>query len=132
MRAAFLIFGGWLLLTGAVFSFAHGIIHPYYTVALAPAIGALVGMGASTLWRRRQELFPRLALVAAVLASVAWAFVILGWSPTWYPALRWVIVVVGVAAALRSPLSHGPGGYWPRASPASVSPRSSPPRPPTR
>ena len=100
VRAAFLIFGGWLLLTGAVFSFAHGIIHPYYTVALAPAIGALVGMGASTLWRRRQEIFPRLALAAAILASIAWAFVVLGWSPTWYPALRWVILAVGVAAAV--------------------------------
>ena len=100
VRAAFLLFGGWLLLTGAVFSFAHGIIHPYYTVALAPAIGALVGMGASTLWRRRQEILPRLALAAAILASIAWAFVMLGWSPTWYPALRWVILFVGIAAAL--------------------------------
>ena len=44
-RAAVLLWGGWLLLTGAVFSFAQGIIHPYYTVALAPAIGALVGIG---------------------------------------------------------------------------------------
>jgi 4-amino-4-deoxy-L-arabinose transferase-like glycosyltransferase len=99
-RAGFLIFGGWLLLTGAVLSFAHGIIHPYYTIALAPAIGALVGMGASTLWQRRQQIFPRLALAVAILATIAWAFVILGWSPTWYPALRWVILGVGIAAAL--------------------------------
>ena len=100
VRAGFSIFGGWLLLTGATISFAHGIIHPYYTVALAPAIGALVGMGGSTLWRRRSEIFPRLALALAIVASVAWAFVILGWSPDWYPALRWVIVAVGVVAAL--------------------------------
>ena len=100
VRAAFLIFGGWLLLTGAVLSFAHGIIHPYYTVALAPAVGALVGMGASTLWQRRQQIFPRLALAAAIAATVGWAFVILGWSPTWYPALRWAILVGGIVAAL--------------------------------
>ncbi len=100
VRSAFLLFGGWLLLTGAVFSFAHGIIHPYYTVALAPAIGALVGMGASTLWARRRQVLPRLALAAAIGASIAWAFVILGWSPTWYPFLRWVILVVGILAAL--------------------------------
>lgn len=105
VRAAFLLFGGWLLLTGAVFSFAHGIIHPYYTIALAPAVGALFGMGASTLWSRRRELFPRLALAAAVVATVAWAFVILGWSPTWYPALRWVILFVGIAVALGIALS---------------------------
>jgi 4-amino-4-deoxy-L-arabinose transferase-like glycosyltransferase len=100
IRAGFLIFGGWLLLTGATISFAHGIIHPYYTVALAPAIGALVGMGGTTLWRRRHEVFPRLALALAIVASVAWAFVILGWSPDWYPALRWVIVAIGAVAAL--------------------------------
>ena len=34
-----------LAITGAVISFAAGIIHEYYTVALAPAIGALVGIG---------------------------------------------------------------------------------------
>jgi 4-amino-4-deoxy-L-arabinose transferase-like glycosyltransferase len=99
-RTGFLVFGGWLLLTGAVFSFAHGIIHPYYTVALAPAVGALVGMGASTLWRNRTQIFPRLALAVAVLATVAWAFVLLGWSPTWYPALRWALLAIGIVAAL--------------------------------
>ena len=99
VRSGFLLFGGWLLLTGATFSFAQGIIHPYYTIALAPAVGALVGMGASTLWRRRREVFPRLALAVAILASIAWAFVILGWSPHWYPALRWVVLVLGLVAA---------------------------------
>jgi 4-amino-4-deoxy-L-arabinose transferase-like glycosyltransferase len=99
-RAAFLLFGGWLLLTGLVFSYAQGIIHPYYTVALAPAVGALVGMGAWTLWNRRVEWFPRLALVAALLATVAWSFVLLGWSPGWYPALRWTVLAAGVVVAV--------------------------------
>jgi hypothetical protein len=36
----------------------------------------------------------------AIVASIAWAFVILGWSPQWYPALRWIILVVGIVAAL--------------------------------
>ena len=54
-RAALLLWGGWLVVTGAVFSFAQGIIHPYYTVALAPAIGALVGIGATMLWQRRRH-----------------------------------------------------------------------------
>ena len=54
LRAAALLWGGWLLVTGGVFSFMAGIIHPYYTVALAPAIGALTGIGAVTLWRRRR------------------------------------------------------------------------------
>ena len=99
-RAAFLLFGGWLLLMGAVFSFSHGIIHPYYTVALAPAVGALVGMGASSLWVRRQSFFPRLALAAAVVAGIAWAFAVLDWSPHWFPPLRWSIVIGGGLAAV--------------------------------
>ena len=45
--AAALIWGGWLALTGLVFSYMSGIIHPYYTIALAPAIGALTGIAAA-------------------------------------------------------------------------------------
>ena len=42
-RAAAFIWGGWLLVTAVVFSFMNGIVHPYYTVALAPAIAASGG-----------------------------------------------------------------------------------------
>src|SRR5438270_215203 len=55
-RAAFLLWGGVLLVSGAVISFSSGIIHPYYTVALAPPVGAIVGMGVVTLWTRRDQL----------------------------------------------------------------------------
>jgi hypothetical protein len=99
-RAATLLFGGWLLLTGLILSYAQGIIHPYYTVVLAPAVGALVGIGAVTLWGRRAEWFPRLALAAAVVATAVWSFVLLGWSPDWYPALRWAVLIGGLAAAV--------------------------------
>ena len=50
-RAFALLWGGWLLVTGLTFSYMQGIIHPYYMVALAPAIGALVGVGAMSLWQ---------------------------------------------------------------------------------
>ena len=55
-RAGLLLWGGWLLVTGLIFSFMAGIFHAYYTVALAPAIGALVGIGAVLLWRERRAL----------------------------------------------------------------------------
>ncbi|HEY5109118.1 MAG TPA: glycosyltransferase family 39 protein, partial [Acidimicrobiales bacterium] len=99
-RAAFLLFGGWLLLTGLILSYAQGIIHPYYAVVLAPAVGALVGMGGTYLWQRRIELVPRIALCAAILATAAWSFVLLGWSPTWYPALRWAVLAAGILAVI--------------------------------
>src|SRR5690348_15357899 len=46
VRAGLLLWGGWLLVTAAVFSFMDGTVHPYYTVALAPAVAALVGIAA--------------------------------------------------------------------------------------
>ena len=99
IRAGIVLFGGWLLLTGATLSFAQGIIHPYYTVALAPATAGLVGMSTATLWRHRRSLFWRSPLALALMASVVWAFVMLGWIPGWYPDLRWAVVVGGVLVA---------------------------------
>ena len=56
VRAGLTLWLGWLLVTGLTFSFMAGIFHPYYTVALAPAIGALVGIGALVLWQHRDSL----------------------------------------------------------------------------
>ena len=39
-RAALILWGATLLLTGLTISLSQGIIHTYYTVALAPAVGA--------------------------------------------------------------------------------------------
>ena len=100
VRAAFLIWGGTLLLTGAVFSFAQGIIHPYYTVALAPAIGALVGMGSVYLWQHRSERIARLALAGAVAGTAMWAFVLLGRSSTFVPGLQAAVIVAGLMGAI--------------------------------
>jgi 4-amino-4-deoxy-L-arabinose transferase-like glycosyltransferase len=96
-RAAMLLFGGWLLLTGAVFSFSSGIIHPYYTVALAPAIGALVGIGGVTLWQHRHNLIARGALAVALAGTAVWSFVLLDRTPNWFPPLRFVVLIGGLA-----------------------------------
>ena len=99
-RAALVLWGGWLLLTGAVFSFAAGIIHPYYTVALAPAIAALVGIGSVMLWQRREQVWVRIVLGATLALTGVWAYVLLNRSPNWLPALRILILVVCVVAGL--------------------------------
>ena len=98
-RAAALLWGGWLLVTGLVFSFMSGIIHPYYTVALAPAIGALTGIGATGLWRIRHTSFARVTLAVALAVTAAWAWVLLDRSPSWLPWLRVVIVIAALGAA---------------------------------
>ena len=48
-RAFAVLFLGWVLLYGGVFSYAKGIYHSYYTSALAPGVAALVGIGAVAL-----------------------------------------------------------------------------------
>ena len=97
-RASYLMWGGYLLVTGAVFSFAQGIIHPYYSIALAPAIGALVGAGSVELWKRRSNLVARLFLASALVATAVWAYVLLDRTPGWNPYLKVAILVIGLGA----------------------------------
>jgi len=99
VRAAALLWGGWLLVTGGVFIFMDGIIHPYYTIALAPAIGALTGIGAVVLWRRRDHVAARLILAAGIAATTVWAYLLFGRTPTWLPWLRAVVLMCGILAA---------------------------------
>jgi 4-amino-4-deoxy-L-arabinose transferase-like glycosyltransferase len=78
---------GWLLIVGGafassavVFSFAHGIFHPYYVSLLAPFAAALVGAGFGQLTARgartraaqaRARAFAALALAAGVATELA-------------------------------------------------------------
>ncbi|MFY1615049.1 ArnT family glycosyltransferase [Micromonospora sp. WMMD736] len=121
-RAGLLLWGGWLLVTGLIFSFMSGIFHAYYTVALAPAVGALVGIGVTLLWRQRRprpapaagaheepvvvsrwQRWRPLAATATLAATLAitvwWAWTLLGRSPDWYPWLRWAVLVAGLLGA---------------------------------
>ncbi|MCU1351789.1 MAG: glycosyl transferase, partial [Acidimicrobiales bacterium] len=98
-RTALLLWGGWLVVTAAVFSFSRGIIHEYYTVALAPAIGAVVGIGVTTWWRRRREPLGRAVLAVTLLGTVAWSATLLGRTPSWAPALRPAVFFGGLALA---------------------------------
>jgi len=98
-RAAVLGWGSWLVVTGLVFSYANGIIHPYYTVVLAPAIGALVGIGATWAWKRRDLPVSRLALASATAVTSLWAYHLLEQTPAWLPWLRYLVLVPGLGAA---------------------------------
>jgi 4-amino-4-deoxy-L-arabinose transferase-like glycosyltransferase len=98
-RAHWILWGSWLLVTGLTFSFAKGIIHPYYTVALAPAIGALVGMGAVAFWRNRDSMLARLTLTAGVTAASCWSYVLLQRNSGGYKTLGAFVLIAGLAVA---------------------------------
>jgi 4-amino-4-deoxy-L-arabinose transferase-like glycosyltransferase len=98
-RAALILWGGWLVVTAAVFSLSKGIIHPYYEVALAPAIGALIGIGATAMWARRARWWARAVLAVALVVTVVTTYVLLGRVPTWLPWLRPLQLWLGLALA---------------------------------
>jgi 4-amino-4-deoxy-L-arabinose transferase-like glycosyltransferase len=103
VRAAVLLFGGWLLSDGLVLSFMKGFIHAYYCMSIAPAVAAMFAIGIQQMWVLRDRLWARIVLAVMLLGTAVWSFCQLNSQPDWLPALRWVILVgtaAGVAALL--------------------------------
>ncbi|WP_018177641.1 glycosyltransferase family 39 protein [Jongsikchunia kroppenstedtii] len=94
---AVIAWGGWLIVTGLIFSYMSGTVHPYYTVALAPAIAVMIALGSVFAWRSRQRYDGRIMLAAMIGLAAGWSVVLMSrndFGPSW---CRWLI---GVAAAL--------------------------------
>ena len=75
-----------------------------------PAIGALVGIGAGMLWKRRHDVAARAVLAVVVAVTAIWAFVLLDRTPDWNPWLRGPLLIAGLAVAcvlLAAHLVHG-------------------------
>jgi 4-amino-4-deoxy-L-arabinose transferase-like glycosyltransferase len=92
-REAIILWGGWLVVAGGMLSFSRGTVHPYYTVILAPAIGALVGVCGDYLWRMRRRREVRWVLAGAVVATSVWALGVLDMRGPW----RWLCYAVLLA-----------------------------------
>ncbi|MFE7224834.1 ArnT family glycosyltransferase [Nocardioides sp. NPDC057577] len=99
-RAALMLSGATMLVTGLVFSFMEGIYHDYYVVALAPWIAITAVVGAVIMWRDRDNLFARITLAVAMAGSSVWGWVLLGQSGEQpYDALRWPVLIIGLGVA---------------------------------
>ncbi|MFE3742253.1 glycosyltransferase family 39 protein [Streptomyces sp. NPDC059134] len=98
-RSAFLVWGSALVMTMGVFSFMAGIFHQYYTVALAPYLAAVIGMGVAVLWEERAHIAASAALAVTAAGSAVWAYVLLGRTPDYLPWLRWAVLIGGLVAA---------------------------------
>jgi 4-amino-4-deoxy-L-arabinose transferase-like glycosyltransferase len=99
-RSGLFVWGGWLVVTGVVFSYMSGTIHPYYTVALAPAIAGLVATGGIILWNVRARWVGRIGLAVMMLAAGGWGFVLLSENTDWLPWLRWPLFAFTLLGAL--------------------------------
>jgi 4-amino-4-deoxy-L-arabinose transferase-like glycosyltransferase len=100
LRAGVVLWGTWLLVTAATFSFMAGIFHAYYTVALAPAVAALVGIGAWVLWQHRSSLVATGILCFTVALTSVLAWFLLDRAGDYLPWLKWAVVVLGMVSAL--------------------------------
>jgi len=110
LRAATVLWLGWVLLFGLVFSYAEGTYHSYYTSTMVPGVAALTGMTVVALARLIRA--NRLWLIAAavLIGATLWLqFDITGRFPGFQDggkpfavALAAAGVGVGVIAALRS------------------------------
>jgi 4-amino-4-deoxy-L-arabinose transferase-like glycosyltransferase len=103
---ALLMWGAWLVLTGMVFSFMGGMVHPYYTVAMAPAVAGLVGIGAVWAWRRRSNWDGRCALATMIVLAACPSALLLHRNAFGPPWLAWLVAGLPVVSAA--------GVLWPR------------------
>lgn len=111
-RAAYLMWGGWLAVHAIVFSFMSGVIHSYYAVAMAPAVGALVGGGAVAMWRARERRpWAGAVLGISLVGSAGVALMLLDRTPSFVPGLGLAVLAVTAVAlpmmALRPAVSRG-------------------------
>ncbi|MFI5254551.1 MAG: glycosyltransferase family 39 protein [Candidatus Limnocylindrales bacterium] len=100
-RAGYLLWGLWAATTGAVFSLMSGIIHPYYTVALAPALAALAGAGIAELWAlRSHSRWAGVVLAFGLVATAWWGWQLLERTPDFWPGVGAGAFFITLAAAL--------------------------------
>jgi 4-amino-4-deoxy-L-arabinose transferase-like glycosyltransferase len=106
---AVFLWTGWLVTHWAVFSWAQGIFHEYYTTVMGPAVAALAAIALTALWRQwfhtggwRSFLLP----VALVLTAAWQVFILVKDFPE---ARRWLMptVIAGAGVATLALLSLG-------------------------
>ncbi|MGY4099480.1 ArnT family glycosyltransferase [Nocardia sp. R16R-3T] len=100
VRAAAIVFGSWILVDGGVLSSMSGLVIPYYSLSIAPAVAASTAIGIHQMWRLRGTGTGRAGLSAIVLASGIWGFWVLHRNGAWHPLLRWTVLAAAVIAGI--------------------------------
>ncbi|AEW97371.1 MULTISPECIES: ArnT family glycosyltransferase [Streptomycetaceae] len=96
------LWGGWLVVVGVVFSAMGSIPHTAYMATLAPPLAALTAAGAVLMRRAYRAGGPRgWALPVAVAAEAVWSWYLSSFHPDFLPWLKWLTAaacLAGVAA----------------------------------
>ncbi|WP_219471242.1 ArnT family glycosyltransferase [Nonomuraea rhizosphaerae] len=97
--AAWLVWGGWLVVHFVVFSFSSGTFHPYYTTAMAPAVAVVTAMGGVAMWQAyRSSAAWSWVLPLGIAVTGAWSFTVLRRTPDFVPWLAWLVLAATVLA----------------------------------
>lgn len=80
----------WLLIHIIIFSVTKGTIHPYYTVVMAPAIAALIGIGLPYIWK---------ILPIPVILTAYTSYTILNYSK-YYPQLKNIVTISAIISII--------------------------------
>jgi len=91
----------WFLTFAAVFSLPPTFIHPYYLTLLTPAMAILTALAATTIWQKLERGGRALFFAAAaVVLSLLWHTMILGFYPPWARVLVPALAVAGLASVI--------------------------------
>ena len=97
IRAGVILWGGWLVILWAFFSFGE-YVNSYYTAALTPAVAALCAMGLGACWRHRTtNVLARGLLLLAVPLTTLYAALLI---PDRANVASWLLPVAGTLCAV--------------------------------
>jgi 4-amino-4-deoxy-L-arabinose transferase-like glycosyltransferase len=97
---ALILWGGWLLTCVVFFSMVSGIFHSYYAIMLAPALGAMVGVGFAQLWAwgaDQKWAGAALAISAAVTIGFQYFASVQYNEFSWWMGTSAALLLVGIA-----------------------------------
>lgn len=97
VHKALVLWGGWLLTCVVFFSMVSGIFHSYYAIMLAPALGAMVGIGFAQLWSWSADK-KWIGIVLAVSAALTIGFQY--FATTQYGETSWWMLGSGILLGL--------------------------------
>jgi len=93
VHKSLLLWGGWLLTCVVFFSMISGIFHSYYAIMLAPALGAMVGIGFVQLWSwGRDRNWAGILLIAASAITLGFQY----FAMTQYGENLWWMLPAGI------------------------------------
>ena len=98
--SAVLLWSGWFALYAVVFSLAKGTFHSYYTSVMAPAVGAMIGIGGVALVAQARKHVAWLAVAGVgIVGTAALQVSLIGRTPdfqSWTKPLLVGLVLAGV------------------------------------